>query len=50
MHIGGQHVIEYAVCFRALLQVLNLSTRIYDLSFLLEEDRFRTEALPPGAK
>ena len=50
LHIGGRHMIEYAVCFMALLQVPNLSTRICDLSFLLEEDRFRTKALPPGEK
>ena len=50
MHIGGQHVIEYGVCFGALSQVSQLSTRIGDLSLLLEEDWFRTKALPPGEK
>ena len=50
MHIGGQHVIEYAVCFGALLQVPHLSTRISDLLLLLEEDWFRIKALPPGEK
>ena len=50
MHIGGQHVIEYAVCFRVLLQVPHLSTRIGDLLLPLEEAWCRTKALPPGEK
>ena len=50
MHIGGQHVIEYAVCFGVLFQVPRLSTRIGDLLLLLEEDWFRTKVLPPGEK